>query len=771
MASDHLKKFGQADFNPEQYVKEVSQVCVGGPELLRHKTKIQLFAEETSQALKKNVYKNYMQFIETAREISHLEGEMYQLSHLLSEQRALLTSMASVPPPLEVAESSGIEEKRMDVLKTIMGNVENCPVLTEVAGRDLLHEGDLVELDVVENTALHRCRAYLFTDMVMVATWISDRRGPAKFKFESTYELGTLAVVNVRDLGSVKHAFKLLVFPDSRLFQCANHEAREEWLVKFDDAKKAKVPSEVTKKTKAPAPPRPDKKLPESPVRADSIDSGSNPFMWDEVYTSLENQHDGPDWLIECPDDLEVLIAQRHFEDAYNLIQRAQSHLKEIPNEEIKLNLDAKTQTLIEVLLGELAVDGDKSLQGGLRATRRSVRLLNQLNKSAQACELYLKVCSNVLKAQTKRVKREGTTLAYVKRISEVFFSSLAGITGEFQYRAFPHLPSCSSAFVVWASMELSHFMTHIVKQVFVPQTSLNTLAECVQIVRKASQQMCEMGLDLEYQLEGHLISPVTKALDETREKLIDAVRLRCAEDVWRPGKTPRSSIMSMTPSADDGAQHELTANTLSFIKLYSSLLDDCLTIAWPDLEHGIAKVLYDVFDAQLKHIAASRDNNKFLSQKPIILRNSRYLLVDFLGSCRSKYNMKMQHDCKAFERLQRTHALLLKDTSGRRPKDHLIGTNPYRRRRSRRSWARSSHRSSESNSVVTTYDRKYSFDRAHLPSRTPVIVPLRPATIRLSCRPSDRSPLDIGPAWPPWQVARTTTEREGSIVCHPDVL
>ncbi|CAB0003792.1 unnamed protein product, partial [Nesidiocoris tenuis] len=50
----------------------------------------------------------------------------------------------------------------------------------------------------------------------------------------------------------------------------------EEWLVKFDDAKKPKVPSEVTKKTKAPAPPRPDKKLPESPVRADSIDSGSN---------------------------------------------------------------------------------------------------------------------------------------------------------------------------------------------------------------------------------------------------------------------------------------------------------------------------------------------------------------------------------------------------------------------------------------------------------------------------------------------------------------
>ncbi|CAB0014803.1 unnamed protein product, partial [Nesidiocoris tenuis] len=101
-----------------------------------------------------------------------------------------------------------------------------------------------------------------------------------------------------------------------------------------------------------------------------------------------------------------------------------------------------------------------------------------------------------------------------------------------------------------------------------------------------------------------------------------------------------------------------------------------------------------------------------------------------------------------------------------RRPKDHLIGTNPRRRRRSRRSWARSSHRSSESNSIVIPYDRTDPFDRAHLASRTPVIVPLRPATIRLSCRPSDRSPLDIGPAWPPWQVARTTTGLGGSGDC-----
>jgi exocyst complex component 8 len=36
---------------------------------------------------------NYNQFIETAKEISFLESEMYQLSHMITEQRNLLTSL------------------------------------------------------------------------------------------------------------------------------------------------------------------------------------------------------------------------------------------------------------------------------------------------------------------------------------------------------------------------------------------------------------------------------------------------------------------------------------------------------------------------------------------------------------------------------------------------------------------------------------------------------------------------------------------------------
>lgn len=71
-------------------VRELSHKCVGGQELQQQRKTIQAVSESTNLMLKKNVYRNYMQFIETAKEITHLESEMYQLSHLLFEQKSLL---------------------------------------------------------------------------------------------------------------------------------------------------------------------------------------------------------------------------------------------------------------------------------------------------------------------------------------------------------------------------------------------------------------------------------------------------------------------------------------------------------------------------------------------------------------------------------------------------------------------------------------------------------------------------------------------------------
>lgn len=47
-----------------------------------------------------------------------------------------------------------------------------------------------------------------------------------KYKFQSLYELDSLAVVNARDVGPCKNAFKILMFPDTRMFQADNPKTK-----------------------------------------------------------------------------------------------------------------------------------------------------------------------------------------------------------------------------------------------------------------------------------------------------------------------------------------------------------------------------------------------------------------------------------------------------------------------------------------------------------------------------------------------------------------
>lgn len=51
-------------------------------------------------------------------------------------------------------------------------------------------------------------------------------RGPVKYRFQTLYELDSLAVVNARDVGQCKNAFKILMFPDTRMFQAENPKSK-----------------------------------------------------------------------------------------------------------------------------------------------------------------------------------------------------------------------------------------------------------------------------------------------------------------------------------------------------------------------------------------------------------------------------------------------------------------------------------------------------------------------------------------------------------------
>merc|ERR1719350_77543 len=309
-----------------------------------------------------------------------LLGDSVPLTHVMEKGEA---PAEKEPEPNTV---NSVDQGRKDLLD-LMENVEGGREIIDVQTRFVLHHGDLVEMDTGDNSALHRVHGYLCNDSLIIATWLREKRGPVRFKMSSIYPMSSIAMVNVRDLAGVKHAWKLLVTPDPRLFQCKDAESKKAWLLAYDEAKDLQrtggIPKAKTFERTKSIRPRPNEAL--------------NPFGDDDFEDESEDiikEPEIPEWLTELPDTLDVHIAQREFEQAVELLKEADeefaaSNDTEQMRETVVLAAGRK-DTLISVLKGELRVTPDKSLQGGPRTARRAVNLLTSLGRSNEARDLLL---------------------------------------------------------------------------------------------------------------------------------------------------------------------------------------------------------------------------------------------------------------------------------------------------------------------------------------------------------------------------------------------
>ena len=137
-------------FDVQIYMRDVARDMDSSVELKKHKRSIQAVAEQTAQKLKQNVFQNYALFINTSKEISSLEAEMYQLSHMLNEHEALTRNLSSISvssTPTTVVDVGAEPEKHS--IASLLERVEGCSSVTEVPGRFLVYSSQLTELDQV----------------------------------------------------------------------------------------------------------------------------------------------------------------------------------------------------------------------------------------------------------------------------------------------------------------------------------------------------------------------------------------------------------------------------------------------------------------------------------------------------------------------------------------------------------------------------------------------------------------------------------------------
>ena len=274
--------------DPEAFMRELNRPSVTVETLQQHRQRVQAEADEINIALKKNVYKNYALFIDSAKMISLLKNEMYTLSRLLSNQQTLMSSLTEIAiggdrthgltlnEKKEVAAkyrttnnmsdsaysskssdschtptrtlmtrsaTSGSMSSSQDQMNQVLDRIEGCAGILETRNRFLLNQGELTELDPNDYKKVPnqgKTLAVLLNDCLILAqAFPFPSRLGKKYKFQSLFELDNIAVVNVKDAG-FRSAFKILMFPQTKVFEAESAESKKKWLDSFDSAKKSR---------------------------------------------------------------------------------------------------------------------------------------------------------------------------------------------------------------------------------------------------------------------------------------------------------------------------------------------------------------------------------------------------------------------------------------------------------------------------------------------------------------------------------------------------
>ncbi|RWS23970.1 exocyst complex component 8-like protein [Leptotrombidium deliense] len=305
----------------------------------------------------------------------------------------------------------------------------------------------------------------------------------------------------------------------------------------------------------------------------------------------------------------------------------------------------------------------------------------------------------------------EGATLQYIRRMGSVFFTNVNETCKEFQ-KAFDlnntlesgtlcslnlslsvdsmnntekmngiSLSPALACLVSWVYKQLQHFLGLFCRHVFTPQVSTTVASECVAIVRsQCSKLRFSTGIDLLIFLDIHLKTGVERIIEDCKDKLLEAIKLRSTDDNWQPQNHGNkagitkfiedmkdSGLSCIQNYVYDECRVSLTSNTTSFAKSYLNMVHDLIKLNTPVMLNRIVEALIATFTAQMRHIEKSM--KKFKSERKFIRRNAYFLLDTLLPLVEQYYCEKMDTSCEELTKLHTDFAHLKSVTKDEKSK------------------------------------------------------------------------------------------------------
>lgn len=137
------------------------------------------------------------------------------------------------------------------------------------------------------------------------------------------------------------------------------------------------------------------------------------------------------------------------------------------------------------------------------------------------------------------------------------------------------------------------------------------------------------------------------KSLKEAGDKQIDLIKRKSVEATWIPTnlRTKAGLARCLQEHAEYGlildsyvtgdCWIQLSNNTMSFIKQFLLLLNDCLKLETPELLYTVDETLYNVFEVQITFIELTVRNEQqsdvSINYKPTVIRISIAIIFVFI--------------------------------------------------------------------------------------------------------------------------------------------
>ncbi|KAE9621251.1 hypothetical protein Lal_00023684 [Lupinus albus] len=348
-------------------------------------------------------------------------------------------------------------------------------------------------------------------------------------------------------------------------------------------------------------------------VNIDSLSiSSSDGLSKDAILNSEYRETSDLDkWLVEFPDLLDVLLAERRIDEALAALDEGEHVVFEAKqrkslNPSVLLSLQNSITERRQKLADQLA---EAACQPSTRGAelRASISALKRLGDGPRAHSLLLNAHLQRYQYNMQNLRSSSTSYggAYTAALAQLVFSAVAQAASD-SLSIFGEEPAYTSELVMWATKQTEAFALLVKRHALASSAAaggLRAAAECVQIALGHCSLLEARGLALCPVLLKLFRPSVEQALDANLKRISESTAALAAADDWLltyPTVANRQTgrLTSISVGNTTAFQHKLTSSAHRFNLMVQDFFEDVGPLLSMQLGGQALEGLFQVFNS-----------------------------------------------------------------------------------------------------------------------------------------------------------------------------